>query len=277
MKETHTVREALLNLVKNPSQVIRNWNYKGAVLSGLFRAPIFFITYIVGKESIRIALGAALVQFFFRFFYAGVTGAMVQNFRHVEPAWKALVAILLIIPFFSHTLEFIFQSIFAYLTATHQLTDEAIIRSICVTIISALFTLFIMRRGFMIVGEADSKPLKKDIKSLPILIFEFCAFIPNEIASMIRRGAFLGALLSFVGFGIFSQMMVWAITGKSFWTYGGGKQISLLKYWGVDGMLLVLIATTISLLIPPRSRRVKIHRTLEEMMTVEELESAEKV
>ncbi len=272
-----TIREALLNLIKDPSQIIRTWNYKGAILSGVFRAPIFFITYIIGKESIRIALGAALVQFFFRFFYAGVTGALVQNFRHVEPAWKAFVAILLIIPFFSHTLEFIFQSIFAYLTATHQFTDEAIVRSICLTIVSALFTLFIMRRGFMIVGEADSKPLNKDIKKLPILIFEFCAFIPNEIASMIRRGAFLGAVLSFLGFGIFSQMVVWAVTGKSFWTYNGGKQIFLLKYWGVDGMLLLLVATTISLLIPPRSRQIKIHRTLEEMIMVEKLESAEKI
>lgn len=275
MEQTHTISEALSNLLRNPSQIIRNWNYKGAILSGVLRAPIFFITYVVGKESLRIALGAAIVQFVFRFFYAGISGALVQNFRRVEPPWKALTAILLIIPFFSHSLEFIFQSVFAHLTATHQHTDEAIVRSICVTIISALFTLFVMRRGIMIVGEAESKPLKTDISRLPVLIFEFCAFIPNEIASMIRRGAFFTAFLSFIGFGLFSQMFVWAITEKSFWTYSSGKQIPLLKYWGIDGMILLLIATTISLIIPPRSRRIKVETY--EIISVEDLKPVEKL
>ncbi|MCS6874909.1 MAG: hypothetical protein N2Z23_07040 [Pyrinomonadaceae bacterium] len=274
MKETHTISEALSNLIKNPSQIIRNWNYKGAILSGMLRAPIFFVTYVVGKESIRVALGAAAIQFVFRFFYAGISGSLVQNFRRVEPPWKALAAILLIIPFFSHGLEFLFQSIFAHLTATHQHTDEAIIRSICVTVISALFTLFVMRRGVMIVGEAESKPLKTDISHLPRLIFEFCAFIPNEIASMLRRGALLAAFLSFTGFGVFSQMLVWAITEKSFWTYSGGKQIPLLKYWGVDAVILLFFSTAISLAIPPRSRRIKLTKNYE-IISVEELKTAE--
>ncbi|MFN3330646.1 MAG: hypothetical protein ACK419_06960, partial [Pyrinomonadaceae bacterium] len=246
-KKAVKAEEVLRYLARNPSQLIRNWNYKGAVLSGLLRAPIFLVTYLIGKESLKVALGAALVQFVFRFFYAGISGAVIQHFRHVEPAWHALVAILLIIPFFSHLLEFLFQSAFAYMTATTQHTDEAIIRSICVTIISALFTLFAMRRGVMIVREPESKPLKKDVSKLPILIFQFCAFIPNEIASMLRRRAYLGAFLSFIGFGIFSQMMVWAITGKSSWTYNGGKSIPLLKYWGIDALLLLSVATSISL------------------------------
>ena len=50
---THTIGQAWSNLLKNPSWFIRYWNYKGAVLSGLLRAPIFLITYLVGKESIK--------------------------------------------------------------------------------------------------------------------------------------------------------------------------------------------------------------------------------
>lgn len=270
-KKVKNIEEVLVHLARNPAQLVRNWNYKGAILSGLLRAPIFFATYLIGRESLKVALGAALVQFIFRFFYAGISGAIIQNFRHVEPAWHALVAIFLIIPFFSHLLEFLFQSAFAYATATTQHTDEAIVRSICVTIISALFTLFIMRRGLMIVGEPESKPLKKDVSKLPIMIFQFCAFIPNEIASMIRRGAFIAAFLSFIGFGVFSQIIVWAITTKTSWTYGGGKSIPLLKYWGFDGMILLLLAVFISLLIPPRSRKIAI----EELLPIEEFKTAE--
>ncbi|HEY8559799.1 MAG TPA: hypothetical protein VIL74_05305 [Pyrinomonadaceae bacterium] len=238
----NTIREAWLNLLRNPTLFIRYWNYKGAILSGLLRAPIFLITYLVGKESLKLAIAAALVQFGFRFLFAGVGGALIQGFRHVEPAWKALLTILMIVPLISHLLEFLLQFSFAHLTGTNNHTDEAIVRSICVSIISALFTLFIMRRNVMIVGEAESKSLLSDIVRLPLLIFQFCAFIPIEIAAMVRREAFLSAVLSVAGFGVFSQMLVWAVTNKPFWTWGGGKSLPFLKYWGFDGIVLLVLA-----------------------------------
>lgn len=254
--EKNTLGEAWSNLIKNPVLFIRYWNYKGAILSGLMRAPIFLITYLVGKEGIKLALGAALVQFIFRFFFAGVSGALIQVFRRVEPPWKALLTILLIVPLISHIFEFVLQFAFAYFTATGEHTDEAIIRSVCVSIISALFTLFIMRRNVLIVGDEESKSLFHDIIRLPVMIFEFCAFIPNEIASLIRRGAYLTVILAIAGFGIFSQMMVWAVTNKVFWTYGNGKQIPFLKYWGVDGIILLLVAVFISLIVPTRKKQL---------------------
>lgn len=255
----NTIGEAWMNLLQNPSLFIRYWNYKGAILSGMLRAPIFLITYLVGKESWKLAVGAALVQFAFRFLFAGIGGALIQGFRRVEPAWKALLTILLIVPLISHLLEFFFQFCFAYFTGTNDHTDEAIVRSICVSIISALFTLFIMRRNVLIVGDAESKSLLHDITRLPLMIFQFCAFIPNEISAMIRREAFLSAFLSFVGFGIFSQMLVWAVTNKPFWTWGGGKSIPLLKFWGVDGLILMIIAVALSSIV---YRRYSKHQSI---------------
>ncbi len=255
----NTVGEAWSNLLRNPSLFIRYWNYKGAILSGVVRAPIFLITYLIGKEGWKLAISAALVQFTFRFFFAGVGGALIQGFRHVEPAWKALLTILLVVPAISHFFEFIIQLIFAYVTGTTDHTDVAIVRSICFSIISALFTLFIMRRNVMIVGEAESKSLFNDMTRLPLLIFQFCAFIPNEISAMIRREAFLSAVLSVAGFGIFSQMLVWAVTNKPFWTWGGGKSIPFLKYWGFDGIILMIIAVALSALY---FRRQSKHQTI---------------
>ncbi len=253
---TYTIGEAWANLLQNPSLFVRHWNYKGAIMSGLLRAPIFLITYLVGRESLKLALGAALAQFGFRFLFAGVGGALIQAFRRVEPAWKALLTILLIVPLISHVFEFIVQSSFAYLTGTHDHTDEAIVRSICVSIISALFTLFIMRRNVMIVGEEESKSLLSDLKRIPFLIFEFCAFIPNEIAAMIRREAFLSAFLSVGAFGVFSQMLCWAVTNKAFWTWGGGKSLPFLKFWGVDGMILMIMATVFSIIVFNRRHEI---------------------
>ena len=252
---TYTITEAWANLLQNPSLFVRHWNYKGAIMSGLLRAPIFLITYLVGKESLRLAIGAAMIQFLFRFLFAGVGGALIQAFRRVEPAWKALLTILMVVPLISHVFEFIVQSGFAYVTGTHDHTDEAIIRSICVSIISALFTLFIMRRNVMIVGEAESKSLLSDLKRIPVLIFEFCAFIPNEVASMIRREAFLSAFLSVAAFGLFSQMLCWAVTNKAFWTYGGGRSVPLLKFWGIDGIVLMILAIATSIFVFSRRQK----------------------
>lgn len=252
----NTVGEAWSNLLRNPSLFIRYWNYKGAILSGLLRAPIFLITYLVGKESLRLALFAALVQFTFRFLFAGVGGALIQGFRKVEPPWKALLTILAVVPLISHLFEYFIQVAFASLTGTGHHTDAAIIRSICVSILSALFTLFIMRRNVMIVGEAESKSLLNDLTRLPRMVFEFCAFVPNEIAGMLRRGAYLSALLGFLGFGVFSQMLCWAVTNKPAWTYGGGKSIPYIRFFGVDGLIVMFVLVICSsIFLYRRSRR----------------------
>lgn len=247
LPDTHTISEVWRSLWNDPGQFIRNWNYKGAILSGALRAPIFLVTYLIGKESLKLAIGAASAQFLFRFLFAGVGGTLIQSFRHVEPAWKALLTILLVVPLISHIFEFAVQALFAFATGTQNHTGDAILRSICVSIISALFTLFAMRRGVMVVGDEDSKSLMNDISRLPLIIFHFVAFIPNEIAFMIRRKEIGNVIFSFIGFGIFAQLLCWAVTNKAFWTYGGGKDIALIKYWGIDGMILMLLAVGISL------------------------------
>jgi hypothetical protein len=249
-----TVTEAWRGLWQNPSQFIRYWNYKGAILSGGLRAPIFLITYLVGKESLKLAIGAALVQFVFRFFFAGISGALIQSFRRVEPAWKALGTVLMVVPLVSHFFEFVLQLGFGYVTSTQDHTDEAILRSVCVSILSALFTMFAMRRNIMIVGEAESKSLFHDITRMPITVFYFMAFIPNELSGIFRRGAIVGGLIGVAAFGVFSQLLCWAVTEKLFWTYKGGNQIPLLKYWGVDGMILMILAIALSAFVYNRSK-----------------------
>lgn len=246
--ETHTIGEALRNVWSDPGQFITNWNYKGAVLSGVVRAPIFLFTYLAGRESLKLAVGAAAVQFAFRFAFAGVGGTLIQSFRRVEPAWKALLAVMLILPAISHLIEFAVQAVFAYFTSTQAHTDNAILRSITVSIMSALFTLFAMRRNVMTVGDEESRSLLHDVSRLPRLVFEFCAFIPNEIASFIRRGAWITAGVAFISFGAFAQIMVWALVSRPNWSYGGGKTVPLLKYFGVDGMILMALAVIVSLI-----------------------------
>lgn len=259
--ERKTIGEAWLTVLREPSLFIRHWNYKGAILSGGLRAPIFLITYLVGRESLKLALGAATLQFVFRFLFAGISGALIQAFRRVEPAWKALLSILLVVPLISHFFEFLLQTGFAYFTGTHDHTDEAVVRSICVSLFSALFSLFIMRRNVMIVGETESQSLFSDVFRLPRLAFDFIAFVPMEIAQMFRRKEILPALLSVVGFGVFAQIICWAVIDKPFWTYKNGREMFLLKFWGVDGIILMLLAIGLSLIYLRRKDKRKLAQT----------------
>lgn len=238
---TQSIGAVWASIRHNPALILRHWNYKSAIFSGLFRAPIFFFTYLQfagknrnAKETIMLALGAAAAQFAYRFVFAGINGSLIQMFRRVEPAWQALVVIMLLIPAVSHTLEFIVQHTYAFATGTTQQTDEAIVRSICVSIISALFNLFAMRRGLMLVGkDEDRKSIWGDMKHTPVVVVEFVAFIPMEIAKMLRRGAILTALFSIVGFGVFSGLLAWAIRGKSSWFLPWGTGAIILMVVGV--------------------------------------------
>ena len=244
----YTIGEAWRDVLNDPWRIVRQWNYKGAIFSGVLRAPNFFITYLAGGANLRLALLAASVQFVFRFLFGGAAGTLIQSFRRVEPAWKALVSILLVVPVISHLLEFVVQMIFGNLTQSGEHTDDAVIRSICISIMSALFTLFLMRRNVMIVSDAESKSLLSDSLNLPIMLFHFLAFVPLEIARMIFRASWLRVVLSFAAFALFSQLLGMALTKKIYWTYGGGREIAWLKFWGADGTVLMVAAVCLALL-----------------------------
>jgi len=257
--QPQTIKEAWIALVRDPKLFITCWNYKGAILSSAFRAPIFLITYLAARESLKLALAAAAVQFLFRFLFAGLTGYLIQSFRRVEPAWKAIVSILMIVPLVSHLFEYLVQAAFVHYTGTADYTDQAILRSISFSIFSSLFALFIMRRNVMIVGESESRSFFSDVLRLPYLVWEFMAFIPDEIASMVRRGAYITAGVSVLAWGAFSELVCWAVANRIYWTYGGGKEIPVFKYWAADGIVLMILAVILSgLTYSYRQKRIKL-------------------
>jgi len=253
--KAHTLTEAWGHVLNHPYLFVKQWNYKGALMSGVVRAPFFFFTFLAGGEGWLIAIAAGLAQFAFRFVFAGIGGAFIQALRHVEPAWKALVSILVVLPLISHVFEYLVQLAFASVTQTSELTFTAILRSVCVSIFSALFTLYIMRRDVFIVGEVESDSLAKDFTKFPRLIFNFVAFVPNQLAEMVRKGAYLGALSGFVGFALFSQLMVMAFYRPElewdvlYWTLDDGRiNIPVLRYYMVIASILMLMAVTASLI-----------------------------
>lgn len=184
MQIEQTVRPPTLNrvldvaryLVRHPLEMlVLRWNWKAAVLSALLRAPIFFITYVFKKDGLKLAIGAAIAQSIFRFIFGGVNGAIIQSFSKVEPAWHAVLTVPLVLATFSHVVEYIVQTMYDNQTGVNGKT-KAITLSIIISAISAVFNLFAMRRGALLVKDESEQSIWRDLRRMPWLALEFLSF-----------------------------------------------------------------------------------------------------
>ncbi|MFM9903348.1 MAG: hypothetical protein ACKVQJ_02120 [Pyrinomonadaceae bacterium] len=173
---TERIIDVFLHLVRHPVEMlILRWNWKAAVLSALLRSPIFFTAYLAQKQGLYIALGAMLAQFIFRTIFGGVNGAILQSFSRVQPPWHAVVTIPIVLTIISHVMEYGVQAVFdAYVGS--QGKGRAVLVSVGISVISAIFNLFAMRRGVLLVKDESQQSLWRDMRQMPWLIFEFLSF-----------------------------------------------------------------------------------------------------
>lgn len=221
-----SVADVFRSLAHHPAQVISRWNWKSALLGAILRASFYFTIYQASRESWVVTLGAVLVEFSFRFVTSGISGALVQSFRRASPAWLAMMIVMVSLPVFSHTVEFIthyaqenlFSSIFA--ASENKARQKAFAISVLFSVLSALFNLFVMRNGVMLVGAgSETKSLLDDLKRIPLLIIEFIVILPNTILRSMREGKFLTALGIFSAFGLTVGGILGIFRGKWSWAW----------------------------------------------------------
>lgn len=175
-KPPANIKKVIFLLFRHPYQMlILQWNWKSAFLSATMRSSIFFVTYLINKEGLKVALGAMSAQFAFRTIFGGVNGAIIQSFSKVEPAWQTVLTVPLILAVFSHAIEFTVQTAYDDYARTNA-KGKAIIISVIISIISAVFNLFVMRRGALLVKDEKEQSLWEDIKRMPRLTVEFLFF-----------------------------------------------------------------------------------------------------
>ena len=174
----------LLLLLRHPGEyLVRRWNWKSALTSALIRATIFFSVNI--RSGWRAGLSAMLTELVFRGLTSGFYGSLTQAFRRAEPAWAAAVTAMILLPIFSHMLEFLVH----WLRGTTNL-KTSIVASVAFTVISTLFNLFAMRRGVLVVGEPTEagKPpsLGQDFSRMPRVILDFLLVLPRTLWNACR-------------------------------------------------------------------------------------------
>jgi thiamine transporter ThiT len=243
--EEITVGDVFQSLVQHPVQVLTRWNWKAAVLGAILRASFYFTIYKASKENWIVTLSAVFVELVFRFLTSGISGALVQSFRKATPAWLATLIVSISLPLFGHTVEYLthyaqenmFPTIFA--ASANNARQKAFAISGLFSVLSALFNLFVMRHGVLLVGAGgESKPFLSDLKRIPMLVIEFMVFLPNSIYSSLRDGRILTALTFYLSFGLTVGGILGVFRGKWSWAW-----TTALGAWAILFAFTLLVVT----------------------------------
>ena len=161
-----TVLETCGRLARHPvRELIYNWNWKHAVFTAVVRGGVFFATNLV--EGWPSAVRALVVDAAFRVPLSGIYATISQALTPAQPRWAVLVVIAGLVPAASHAIELLVH----WLMATPQLRTSVLV-SVALSVMSALFTVFSVRRGAFIVGET-ARPFWQDVRCLPGLLVDF--------------------------------------------------------------------------------------------------------
>lgn len=168
------------NIARHPYEyLVRRWNWKSAATSTLIRGAIFFTANLTaGKEA---AVAALLTEFTYRALLSGIVGSVTQALRKSEPAWAAGLSASVILPAFSHAVEFTAHS----LRGTPRL-GASIGASIAFTVISILFNLYAMRHGVLVVDGENPKSLWQDLVVMPRVVAGFLLVGPLALWRLLR-------------------------------------------------------------------------------------------
>jgi hypothetical protein len=170
--QTTSVSGVLRDILSDPWQTLfRRWNWKSAVFSSSTRALIFFFANL--SAGLQAASGAMMAEFVYRAVFAGFYGSLTQAFRRAEPAWKANLAAMVLLPAISHGLELLVHAV----RGTPNL-KTSLLSSMAFTALSTLYNLYAMRRGALVVGE-DAGTVLEDLRRTPALIAGFVAAGPK--------------------------------------------------------------------------------------------------
>lgn len=242
---TITVGDVFASVFRHPLQLITRWNWKAVLLAVIVRASIYLVTYSIRHEAWIVILTAMVFEAISRFLTTGVAGALVQSFRKAQPLWLANLIVSVLLPAFSHTVEYLThytqETYFADMFAASQNSgrQNTFPISVLFSVVSVLFNLYAMRNGALLVGAGEeTQTLRKDFAQIPSLIFHFVGALPNMICRYIERGKILNAIAAIAAFGLVVGTILGTTRGKFNWGYN-----SAIGAW------TILIVCTIMCLI----------------------------
>ena len=160
-----TLGGAVATVARNPLRwLVRHWNWKTAILSAILRASIFFSVNLTASWGSGVS--AALTELAYRAPMVGTLASISQAFRKVQPAWKASIAMMVVLPALGHGIEFTVHS----LRGTAKLY-ESVAASVAFSMFSCVVSYWLHRRDVLIVGHG-ARPFLVDLVQLPGELFD---------------------------------------------------------------------------------------------------------
>ncbi len=176
-----TVAAVLRDLGRRPRHfLIARWNWKSALMSAVIRGVLFFAATL--RSGFDAATAAFAIEFAFRAVTSGFFSSVTQAFRRATPDWAATLVVVAGLPLVAHVLEYLVH----WLGGTERL-GRAMVASVAFTVVSAAFTLYVMRRGALIVGDDDRRPFRQDLAAMPRLIAAFTGALARGLWRIVTR------------------------------------------------------------------------------------------
>lgn len=158
----------LAEICRHPKRFLFDgWNWKAAVLTVLFRAPVFIIS--THRHGLQTMATAGIVESVFRIVITGINASITQAIEWTEPQWMVAILVLAAIPGVTMGLE----GIAHWLASTPNLR-AGLVASLTLSVLSSGFNWFSMRRGALLVGR-ESSSFGTDLSRMPTLIGRFVA------------------------------------------------------------------------------------------------------
>lgn len=140
------------------------------------RSDLLFATLTTHRAG---RIQGAAVEACFGACAAGVLGTLTQALRVCDPIWAVELFFALIFPAAFQLLDFALHS--ALGTARF---GSGLIASSTFTAVSAMFNLFVMRRGALLIGR-EGKPFSHDLVLLPRLAHLFVVSVPRIVVQFV--------------------------------------------------------------------------------------------
>ncbi|MYB51329.1 MAG: hypothetical protein F4X77_03885 [Acidobacteriia bacterium] len=177
-----TLGGAIADIFRHPvDRLVRNWNWKAAVISACLRTTIFFTVNLTA--SWNSAVSAAVTELFYRAPMVGTLAAMSQSFRRVEPAWVASAVVMAVLPAMGHGIEFVVH----WVRGTDRLTESVAV-SVAFSVATTGLNYLLHRRDVLVVGHG-ARPFLTDIFQVAPQLFDMLLRKPMRLL----RGAAFGA------------------------------------------------------------------------------------
>lgn len=173
------VSDAWANILRHPYEhLVRRWNWKAAVTSAMLRGAIFFCANLGAGRNAAVA--ALLTEFAYRALLSGAIGSVTQGLRSCQPYWAATLSAAVVLPAFSHLVEFTVHS----LRGTPRMLASVSV-SIGFSVVTVLFNLYAMRHG-VLIADREHTSLVKDLVAMPKIVAGFISAGPQWLWRLLR-------------------------------------------------------------------------------------------